>query len=198
MKELLDATHAILDSPDPAGELTLVDNYFALYLKDPKRFVLPRKHKHLRPLIAHFVRHPLAFMTLVRRMRAYVLERDGETPQYEQLQIFRRRLEVRFAARARRVRATLLKLWMQEHRSDLTAKQRRAWIERIEQHWKEQRLALLAKARRDHRGTLPNDVAGPLLEEFWEQVERDITAGRFPPHQEGADDGLEPFEPHGI
>ena len=192
--EIITAVYAVLHHSDPAGELRQVDRYIAHYHRAPGKFILPRKHAHLKPLIAVYVNTPDAFLALVRRIRNEVKELDGECERYEQLQSFQRVLKVRQAQRERRDRNSRMNTWMIEHRPDLTATERQRWIRQIERFWKNRRQAMLDAAREAEGGTLPQAISDALLDAFWEQVEQQITAGDLPPFKEG-DDGLELYEP---
>jgi hypothetical protein len=171
-----------------------VDRYIAHYHRAPGKFILPRKHAHLKPLIAAYVNKPEAFLALVRRVRNEVQEIEGDSQRYDGLQAFQRVLKVRQAQRERRDRNSRMNTWMIEHRQDLTANDRQRWIRQIERHWMGRRQAMLAAARDAEGGTLPQVISDALLDAFWEQVEQQITAGDFPPFKEG-DDGLELYEP---
>jgi len=184
MNELLTAVEDIIHHSDPAGELRQADRYMALYNRAPSKFILPRKHAHLKPLIASYVNAPVQFLHLARYIRDQIREIQGDSLLYRQMQEFQRLLKIRLAQNERRARAGRLNAWMAEHRKDLTARQRQAWIRQIEDHWLGRRRAIEADARRHAGGTLPEEVLADLREAHWEQIEQQITAGQFPPFRE--------------
>jgi DNA-binding FadR family transcriptional regulator len=185
MNALLDAANAIIHHGDPAGELRQVDRYIMHYNRAPSKFVLPRKHAHLGPLVASYALSPYPFLTLVRYIRDQIKEIQGDSLPYQQVQEFQRRLKGRLAQSERRARASRLNAWMTEHRKDLTARQRLAWIRQIEDHWLGRRIAIESDARRHAGGLLTEEELAQLREAHWEQIEQQITAGQFPPFREG-------------
>jgi hypothetical protein len=182
---VIDAVHNILKRENPAADMRLVDDYIEHYSRNPKQFVLPREHAYLQHLIGAYVGKDPEFKKLARWMRDTILEKEGPTARYEAMQKFYRTLTVRHTQAERRARLAAVRNWIQEHHPALNAQQRDAWVRQIEQVWIGERQELMHGARFAAGGTLTVDAQRALLDDFWEDVDRRVAAGKFPPFRSG-------------
>lgn len=178
---VMDATTAVLTSPNPAHELRLVDNYIATWNRLGKDFLLPQKHAMLAPLIESFSNKPKLFLKYVRAVRDDIaLTRGLSTMDYKELQELVRTLDVRMVQQQRRERLRAAVDWLSREQPWLTVDQQKLWVRRIEQMWARQRLAWLAARRNEAGGRLSESERRSALDEFWQTIENNINNGALP------------------
>jgi len=167
---LREASQYVLNAISPAEELRQVDRYITLYNKNPARFVLPRVHEALLPLIAAFYASPEDFMRFVERVRAQLFHAEGATTRYNQVQAFMRELDIRQSQVERRARRRAVNQKLQQHFPRLTATERKELCRTAEKWWTEHRAFLVKTARQASGGIIPLVRRDELLAEFWEDV----------------------------
>ena len=182
MSTVREATQAILDSPDPAGLLRLAEGYMDFWAKQPSKFVLPREHLVLEPVINTFAAKRDTFFKYVMAIRdelAHDKDRTGNAGKYEAMQRLYRTLEVRVAQRIRRERLRSAAEWFIRTDPQVPTAQRNVWLRRLEQKWARQRLQYLAAHRKQAGGALKEDERRAHLDDFWRVVDDQLRAGDF-------------------
>lgn len=167
---LRETSQYVLNAIVPAEELRQVDRYIALFNKNPARFVLPRVHEALLPLIAAFYASPEDFMRFVERVRAQLFHTEGATTRYNQVQAFMRELDIRQSQVERRARRRAVSQKLQQHFPLLTATERKDLCRTAEKWWTERRAFIIKSMRQAHGGVLPLERRNEILVEFWEDV----------------------------
>lgn len=181
---LTDATTAVLNTQDPAAELRLVDDYIAAWRKRGDRFILPREHAHLAPIVERYADQPSALLKYVRAVRDEVaMSRGMATMEYKHLQELVRTLDVRYVQVARRDRLRAAVEWLSREQPELTTEHKKVWVRRVEQRWAKQRLAWLTAERKKAGGRLSEDLRRAALDAFWDNIDEQIAVGALPRYE---------------
>lgn len=183
MTTLYDAAYRILRSPNPKEELVLVDSYMTSFNKNPKRFVLPREHAYLLPIIEAFASTPHKFLGFVRDMRDDAIDaRDIPKDVVMGLQEFSRTLVVRLIQRRQRSLEAAARAWFKQAYPHVDAPVRNRWLVRVKRTWSKQ-LKAAEQSYRKGAGVrhIPRDELDDLRASFWDGVMKSIEQGDLPP-----------------
>lgn len=179
--DITEATTAVLQSKDPAGDLRLADDYIASWKRRGEQFILPHEHAHLAPIIERYIDNPRLLLRYVRAVRDAVAEARGlASMEYKHLQELVRTLDIRYVQADRRERLRAAVEWLSREQPELTTEHKKVWVRRVEQRWTKQRLAWLAAERKKAGGRLSEDQRREHLDAFWSHVDEQIAVGALP------------------
>ncbi len=173
-------TEKLLNDPQPASQLQMVDAYIDQRKKMGTKFVLPKEHSHLKPLIDHYQKDLDSFVDYVRDIRDDVPPR-GNT--YISLHELYRTLRVRRVQQERRARGRRALDWLEKNYPKATIDQKMRWLRKLEQQWGKDRFHAMDVARDKIKGAdrLTTDEREDVLNKFWADVDNDIKKGNLPP-----------------
>lgn len=171
-----DVTQHLLNDPSAADKLRLVDDYIAHRQRAGRRFILPHEHGELEPLIEEYSDNFPRFVEYVKRLRDTVPPRSEV---YIALHELYRTLDVRMVQQQRRDRAKRALEVYERKNPKASYDDKMKWLRRLEQAWGRRRMATLEEHRRKTlAGRLSTEEREAILKEFWQEVDKEITAGR--------------------
>lgn len=167
--ELRDSTLALITSSNPATLLKLADKYIETYNAVPDRFVLPREHVVLKPVIESFHDSLGDFVAYLRAIRNYLsgVEKDEVHRLYRT--ILTRHVQQVRRSRVERALKSVEKMLGRKLDSD----ERKRLGRKLEQHWHARREAL----RRANKGAAQGQG---MFDEFWKTIDTEIENGDLP------------------
>jgi hypothetical protein len=179
--DLRETTAYLLRLPDIGAWMKLADNYIQTYNRLPERFVLPADHALLKPIIEAFASDGEAFSQYLRALRDAA---DGVA--YDELHALYRTVSVRVLQLVRRTRLRKATLLLVPQLEPLLGRgigyddqQRVAKF--LEQCWGAMRMAAMSEERNSQKAKhLSSDNRGTLLDDFWKQLDLQITQGTVP------------------
>jgi hypothetical protein len=175
---LQDVTSELLHDPKAADKLKLADDYMLQQKRFGRRFILPKEHSILSPIIERYSKNLDKFVAYVKQVRDAAPARGAG---YIALHELYRTLEVRLVQQQRRERANRALAWLAKHYPRLDADQRQRWMRKVEQKWGQRRMAVMEAARRKtHRDRLSTEEREELLKDFWEEIDNEIRTGDLP------------------
>lgn len=172
-------TNILLRSPDKLHEwLSIADKHMQTYAEDPKKFLLPRAHVFLLPLIEHYALNLEGFTQYLLGLRDS-FDRNSRT--YKDVQKVYRRIGGRYIQQQRRERMDRAVAKAEELYGEIPFMPRMQWMADLEHHWAKRRLSFLdANRKRYEKDRLPAEDRIELLAEFWEQIDSEIYRGDVP------------------
>jgi hypothetical protein len=171
-------TEKLMRDPNAADQLRIADNYIRQLHQLGRHFALPKEYAHLKPLIDAYSDDQDQFVQLVKHIRDTVPPKQEG---YVALHELYRTLLVRQVQHARRVRAGRALDWLKSHHPLLTAKQRLAWVHKLEQQWGRRRMKMMEEARKtSYSERLNTTEREQLLEAFWRAIDAEIDKGQLP------------------
>lgn len=184
MGTLGEATDFLLRCNTPADWIELADGYMQQYNKNPDRFILPREHVVLLPLIEAYALDFTRWIRFVRSLRDELFEVEGRNgARYRAVHAAFRTLEVRYVQQERRERIRQAVAWLESEYPALTTDQKKLWVKRLEQLWMKQRRAWLTGHRKQRGTRLTLDEQRQVLDEFWADVDDNIKQGNLPKYE---------------
>jgi len=177
---LRETTEVLLESPDTATHwLSTADKYMQSYAENPTGFFLPAEHLFLKPLVDAYADNLDGFVEYVRGVRDS-LPRDSKG--WDRVQRFYRKIMSRSVQQSRRERAERAVAKAEELYGRAEFHQRLQWIAKLEHHWAKRRLDFLAERReKTENNRLSVEERAELLEEFWDEIDTEISRGEIPP-----------------
>jgi hypothetical protein len=171
---------ALLNDPNPANRLKLVDNYIDLFHKMGRQFILPQEHAELKQVVEEFASDLPAFVEYVRGIRDTVKPRSNA---YISLHEVYRQLRVRQVQQDRRARGQAALVWFEKKYPKATTDQKMRWLRKLEQEWGKQRFIAMdtARAKLKSADRLTTGEREEVLDEFWKEIDDDIKQGNLPP-----------------
>ena len=170
----------LLRNPDKLGEwLSVADKHMQSYAEDPKTFLLPKAHVFLQSLIETYTSDLEGFTEYLADLRDRF---DRKSAAYKDVQKVYRRINGRYIQQQRRERMDRAVKKAEELFETIPFLQRMQWIANLEHQWAKRRLEFLEAQRgRYKNGRLPAEDRVALLEDFWKQIDDEITDGNVPP-----------------
>lgn len=176
--DLRQATKALVDAPDLAIQLRMVDSYIQSFNRLPSKFVLPYEHINLKPIIEAFAHDLKAFSAFIKALRDTC---EGE--RYIEVHELYRTISLRALQQERRTRINraieLLSPIAEQHfNRPLTADDRLRLGRLAEQRWGALRLDYMREARREYNADrLTAEQREEVLAEFWQSIQRGLDNG---------------------
>ena len=165
----------LMNDPEAAVKLRLVDSYIAHRERAGRKFVLPPTHSELAPLIEQYSSNFPRFVQYVKDLRDTV---EPRSEAYISLHELYRTLEVRLVQQQRRDRARRALDVYEKRNPKASYEEKVRWMRRVEQAWGRRRMAELeAHRRRTATGRISTEEREEILKGFWEQVDDEIKRG---------------------
>lgn len=176
-------TDELLGNHHAAECLRLADDYIQMYHRTGDKFILPREHAKLRPLIEAYADDLEGLVHYVLGVRD-TLSQDSVA--HAELHKLYRTVSTRLLQQERRARinaAVDKAVSMAE--GPVSYDTKFAWARRIEQEWGRRRLDFMAELRRKtKRNRLSVDERSEALAQFWKNIDWEIKRGELPPMEE--------------
>ncbi len=177
--DLREATGWLMRAPDVANWMRLADSYMQAYNRVPDRFVLPKEHAVLQPVIESYALDQAAFVQYLQALRN---ASDGQA--YDDLHDIYRMVSMRVMQGQRRARIRSAALILVPQIEEQIARQLNYEEETkvarfVEQTWGAMRLTRLATERNklaDKR--MPTEERATLLTQFWQEIDNALTEGK--------------------
>jgi hypothetical protein len=170
---------SLIDDQSVAEKLKLADQYLLTMTKLGTKFVLPREHIELLPVLEYYGGGDVAgWCKYVRSIRDSLPQGNRMADVQE---VFRT-IEIRRVQGDRRIRLNLavnkaVELGVIED----TAEAKRQYANKCTQEWSKRRADMLSNIRRTMSNKRVNeDERADVLEEFWKAIEAGIKEGDIP------------------
>lgn len=177
--DLRESTSWLMRAPDIAHWMRLADSYMQAYNRVPDRFILPKEHAVLQPVIEAYALDQDAFVQYLLALR-----NSSEGPAYDELHDLYRTVSMRVMQTGRRARlrnATVMLVPIIEETigRQLRYEDEMAVSRFIEQSWGAMRLTTLASARNQRADKrLPTEERAAVLTEFWNEIDAALARGQ--------------------
>ena len=167
------------NSSQAASWLRQADRYMQLYNEDPERFVLPRQHAFLKPLLEAYAHNLEGFVQYLAGVKNS-LPRDSLG--FGRVQKLYRTVMGRYVQQVRRQRMDRAIAKAEELFGETDFHARLQWAASLENVWALRRREFLSEKRaRTKENRLSAERQAELLSVFWDQIETEISEGKVPP-----------------
>lgn len=178
---LRDSTSRLLRSNDIVGYMRLADAYIRAYNKVPTKFVLPKQHEILKPVIEAFAKDTGAFADYIRILRDSVdgVAKDELHDLYRSVSV--RALQVVRRTRLRKALVALLPQLEKVAGRPLSYEQQMLLLKQIEHEWGKMRMDAMSKERTALKSARINsEERTRVLDQFWADMDKAIERGDIP------------------
>lgn len=176
----MDTTYWLLATGAPAAYLAMADVYIKMYIRmGPERFILPRAHKDVAPLIEDYAYDLAGFVELTKQVRDTAAAK-GDSGTAADVHDIYRTLYTRLTQQVRRQRSDKIISLIAEQWRDPEPNERLEWRRKIDRYLADKRASTLNENRGQYRvRRLTRDETTEVLTDFWQQMDAQLEAGRI-------------------
>lgn len=173
---LEDFRQRLLDDPNIAEKLKLADKYLLGMSKMGDRFILPREHVEVLPVLEYYGNDNEGWCRYVRSIRDML----PKGARLNDVQEVFRTIEIRRVQNSRRERLdAAIKKAIELRKIKDDPAEKRAYADHCTKEWIRQRTAMLLEIRGSN-GRVNEDERAVALEKFWSAIDQGITEGEIP------------------